>query len=355
MAKAGSKKRFWKVALVGCGGITGTWLNTVKKFYANKFGIVAFVDPFLDSAEARLKEFGVKKHQPKAYTTLKEALKDREVDVVFCCTPQAYHKPVALEAFKAGCHVLTEKPLADTLPNARIMRTAAAKAKRAGVTIQNYRYNPDVIAIRKLFTPAKLGKLVEVACDFYLGGHFGGYREELPHVLLDDMAIHHFDTTRYMLNEAPAEAVYCREYRPAHSWYQGNASAQAIFEMKGGVAFSYRGSWCAEGHSTGFGAHWRFVGEKGTVLWDADNGIRAEKIIPKKGAFIMPVKELKVPKAKPAPRLSGHGGVFADFLRQIETGTTAPTCFEQNFHSVAMVHSAIASAESGKRVKVPAK
>ena len=63
------------------------------------------------------------------------------------------------------------------------------------------------------------------------------------------MAIHTFDMARFISGADPV-AVYCKEWNPSGSWYDHDASAIAIFEMTGGIVYTYRGSWCAEGLNT---------------------------------------------------------------------------------------------------------
>lgn len=51
-----------------------------------------------------------------------------EPDAVFVCTPNHLHRPMAVAALEAGCHVMCEKPLADTVENAEAIAQAAAAA-----------------------------------------------------------------------------------------------------------------------------------------------------------------------------------------------------------------------------------
>lgn len=85
--------------------------------------------------------------------------------------------------------------------------------------------------------------------DFYLVAHFDGFRTEMDHVLLLDMAIHTFDQARYISGQ-DAEHDYAADWNPSGAWYRHGANAVAFFKMTDGVRFSYRGSWCAEGLNT---------------------------------------------------------------------------------------------------------
>jgi predicted dehydrogenase len=84
--------------------------------------------------------------------------------------------------------------------------------------------------------------------DFYICPHFGGFREATGSPLLD-MAIHTFHAARYLSGADPL-TVYCEEFNPSWSWYRGTAGATAIFEMNGGLRYTYRGNCCAEGQIT---------------------------------------------------------------------------------------------------------
>src|SRR5207248_2903614 len=113
--------------------------------------------------------------------------------------------------------------------------------------------------------------------DFYIGAHFGGFRDEMESPLLLDMAIHTFDAARFASGADPV-SVYAEEFNPSWSWYGGNCSATAIFEMTGGLRFTYRGSWCAEGLPTSWESEWRAVGAKGSATWNGESSPLAEVV-----------------------------------------------------------------------------
>jgi predicted dehydrogenase len=180
----------------------------------------------------------------------------------------------------------------------------------------------------------------------------------MDHVLLLDMAIHTFDAARYMAGQVP-QAVYCSEWEPAGSWYRQGSSAVAIFELGGGVVFNYRGSWCASGARTSWESAWRFVGTRGTLLWDGYDDLRAEVATdaPVPGQPVLRVNEpVEVPALDPSDRVDGHVGIIRDFVAAVRSGEPPETHGEDNIQSLAMVFGAIESAETGRRVpiRVPA-
>ena len=143
--------------------------------------------------------------------------------------PDAHHE-VAQTAMRMGCDVLQEKPMASSLKKAKeALATAKAEGRRYTV-MQNRRYIHAIRAFRDLIASGTIGRPGFVNADFFLGPHFGGFRDVMESPLLLDMAIHTFDQARFIVG-SDAVSVYCHEFNPAGSWYKGNAAAVCIFEF----------------------------------------------------------------------------------------------------------------------------
>ena len=335
-----------RALLVGCGGISRTWLKAIGDM--DDVEIVGLVDLFEDIAVSRADEFGLDKALVAA--DLGQALARTRPEVVFNCTVPEAHLEVTLEALAHGCHVLGEKPLADSMAHARQMVSAAERAGRLFAVIQNRRYDANIRRLRRLVASCAVGPLTTVNCDFYIGAHFGGFRDHMDHVLLLDMAIHTFDAAR-LISAADPVSVYCREWNPSGSWYDHDASAVAVFEMSDGLVFTYRGSWCSEGLNTTWESDWRLIGQRGSVLWDGAEGIEAE-VVAKTGTFFSEMIPLEVPEAQESDMVGGHAGVIRDFVRAVRTGDVPETICTDNIKSLAMVLGAIESAERGQPVTI---
>ena len=259
--------------IAGCGGISRAWLNGVRDI--PDLQMVGFVDLNEGAAHVLSEEYGWQ--SAAVGTDLSSILERVSPDVVFDCTIPEAHVQVTLEALQHGCHVLGEKPLADSMANARKMVAAAEEAGRIFAVIQNRRYDPNIRRLRRFLASGAIGPITTVNCDFYIGAHFGGFRDRMEHVLLLDMAIHTFDAAR-LISGADPVSVFCKEWNPAGSWYDHDASAVAVFEMTGGIVYTYRGSWCAEGLNTTWESDWRIIGTKGSVIWDGAAGFQAQAV-----------------------------------------------------------------------------
>jgi UDP-N-acetylglucosamine 3-dehydrogenase len=82
-----------------------------------------------------------------------------ELDAVSIACPSEYHAEVALEALAADLHVLVEKPIATTLPDALRMRGAAMEADRKLMVGHVERFNPAVTKLRELVADGRLGNI----------------------------------------------------------------------------------------------------------------------------------------------------------------------------------------------------
>lgn len=240
--------------------------------------------------------------------------------------------------------------MADSLENAKRMLAAAKQAKKTYAVMQNRRYQRSILAYTQMLHDGTLGKLHTLHSDFYIGAHFGGFRDHMKHVLVLDMAIHTFDAARKISGANPV-GVFCKEWNPVGSWYDHDASAVAMFEMSNGLIYTYNGSWCSDGVGTSWEASWRGICTKGSALWDGGGGFRAERVSKVEG-FCSPVEPVASPALPELPVGEGHQGCIRDMVSCIQEGRVPQTVCDDNIQSVAMVFGAIESAETGKFVKI---
>ena len=334
--------------LVGCGAMSRAWLEAARQI--DGLTITGLVDIDEDRARACAAEYGLA--EAMVGTSLAETIEARRPDAVFDVVVPAARHHVAMTAIRSGCHLLTEKPLAASLTEARAIVSAAKAAGVIHAVVQNRRYLPAVRQIRRLIASGVIGAPTSLHCDFFLAPHFGGFREEMEHVLLLDMAIHTFDAARAMTG-LEAERVFCREWDPQGSWYRQGSSAVAVFDLTNGGVLNYRGSWCADGARTSWEASWRIVCTYGTLVWDGFADIRAETVdgARREGLFDVP-RPVAVPPPDPADHVDGHLGVMRDFVAAIRSGRPPETAGADNLRSLGMVFAAIESAERGVPVRI---
>jgi len=116
-----------EIGIIGCGGGSGVHGAAFKEF-SDLCRIIAVCDVDPARALRRMREWDAS----AAYDDYRHLLADDRIDVVSICTPHYLHAPMAIEAAKAGKHVLVEKPMAIGVREATEMIHAA---KEHGVTL----------------------------------------------------------------------------------------------------------------------------------------------------------------------------------------------------------------------------
>lgn len=334
-----------KALLVGAGGMGRTWGKNLKDH--PDVEVAGWVD--LRPGAAQEAADGLQLSGLHTGDDLGKALAKVKPDFVVDVTIPEAHRDVTLQALAAGVPVLGEKPMADSMERAREMVAASEKAGKLYMVSQSRRYDARLHAYRTLIQE-QVGALGILNSDFYLGAHFGGFRDEMASVLLLDMAIHTLDQARYLSGADPV-SVYCEEFNPGWSWYKGDASATALFEMTGELRYTYRGSWCSEGKNTSWESDWRAVGPRGTALWDG-TGVPSADIVTKTGAFFS--ETAPHPGEVPTDVPGGIAGSLRDFLNALRTGAAPMGECHDNIKSLSMVFAAIESSAAGRRVPVRA-
>ncbi len=325
--------------------MSGAWLDAALAL--PQVEIVGLVDVVEAAAQQKAAQYQLA--QAVIGTDVCAVLQQTTPDAVFNCTIPEAHYAVTMQALTHGCHVLSEKPLADSMVQAQEMVDVAHKANKIFAVIQNRRYESAIRRMTRFLASGTLGSLTTVNSDFYIGAHFGGFRDSMRHVLLLDMTIHSFDAARLLMG-ADAVSVYCHEWNPQGSWYEHDASAVAIFEMSNGCIYTYRGSWCAEGLPTSWECDWRFIGQKGSAVWDGGESTQIQ-VVKERGGFISTYSDMPIP-AYEASDIGGHAGIIQEFFTCIQNGTQPETQAADNIKSLAMVFGAIESAEKGQKISI---
>jgi predicted dehydrogenase len=332
-----------KVLLVGAGGMGKTWAKNLRDF--DEVETAGWIDIRAGTAGEAIETLQLKGVTP--FDDLGKALSEIRPDFMVDVTIPESHREVTLAALQAGIPVLGEKPMADSMAAAREMVAAAERAGKLYMVSQSRRYDARALAFGEAIRE-HAGEIGILCSDFFLGPHFGGFREEMHSPLLLDMAIHTFDSARQISGRDPV-AVYCRESNPAWSWFKGDASATALFEMTGGLQYIYNGSWCAQGLNTSWQSQWRAFGSLGAASWDGENDPVANRVTGSDG-FMRATEKISV---KAEPNLAGGiAGSLREFVQALRTGQTPQGECHDNIKSLAMVFAAIESAKTGKRVSV---
>jgi len=239
----------YKVGLVGAGGIS-RW--HVQAFVHNeRVEEVHVADPSREARERLMDEFGI---ITKAVGKYEELLVDDSIEIIDCCAPHNLHHPIAMAAFKAKKHVITEKPIAMTLKQADEMIAAAKRAKRRLFVSLNQRMMPAHRKAKELIDAGEIGKpflgIVNV-----LGNEFArmndpeswkGDWQKAGGGALIDTGYHAVYMLQHFLGPATTVTAMSRRLRvePKH---KADDTSVVAMEMKGGAMGTVCVTYCATG------------------------------------------------------------------------------------------------------------
>jgi UDP-N-acetyl-2-amino-2-deoxyglucuronate dehydrogenase len=154
-----------QIALVGA-GVIGTIHGAVISELADQIDLVAVVDLHLERAEKLATE-----HGGTAFASLTDALQAVDIDVVLVCTPTGRHGEIAIEALKAGKHVIIEKPAETTVAKTDEIIAAQRRAGTQVAVISQHRFDPATEVAVAAISNGELGRLTSgiASIDWWRG------------------------------------------------------------------------------------------------------------------------------------------------------------------------------------------
>jgi predicted dehydrogenase len=224
---------------------------------------------------------------PAWETDWKRLVQRDDVDLVDVCTPGSSHAEISIAALEAGRHVLCEKPLANTVDEARAMAAAAERVATGGVRAMvgfNFRRVPAVALARQLVAAGRLGPIRHVRAA-YLASH--ALDPELPLAwrhqaseagsgALGDLGAHAVDLAQHLAGDRIAGVSALTETFVRERPLPGGGGARGpvtvddaalfIARFGGGALGSFEATRLAAGHTEGLAVE--LNGELGSVVWE---------------------------------------------------------------------------------------
>jgi len=236
-------------------------------------------------AEAYARERGIE----RAYGSYDEVLADPDVEAVYISLPNSLHVEWSIRALEAGKHVLCEKPLANTVEEARAMAAAAERAAARGVRAMvgfNFRRVPAVALARQLIADGRLGTIRHVRAA-YLASHVTDpefplvwrlQAEQAGSGALGDLGAHAIDLAQYLVGDRIAGVsalteTFIRERPLPDGSGRGPVSVDdaALFVARfgGGALGNFEATRFATGRTEGLRVEVNGAG--GSLVWELDS------------------------------------------------------------------------------------
>lgn len=328
-----------KMLFVGFGVIADEWLDALKlRDDIVIAGVV--VRSNCDAAKEKLALYGF---DSPVFTDFDEALAETKPNVVCDLAYAMQHKDITLKSFAAGCPVFGEKPMCMTYEEGIELIEASKKYGLAFNIMENRRYLKGSRALRHAVKSGLLGAIWNVCCELYVNSDLRSVRNTLPYPMLQDQAIHSFDTARFIL-DAKATSVYCQSYNPKGSHYNGDGSGACIFEMSDGSVLTYNAVMDTNVMKTAWHSQWRVIGSKGTAFWNGFDALPKAEIVQEDGSVV----KCELEPSDDWNGIEWFSGAIDEMITALREGREADSSCIDNFESMKMMFGALKSAQSHK-------
>ena len=155
-----------KIGFVGCGAISGIYLENITKRF-KEIEIIGVCDLIRERAENAVKKYNI----PKLYDTMHELFADPEIDIVLNLTRPYQHYEVSKAALLAGKHVYSEKPLgADLEEGIELVKLAEEKGLVIGGAPDTF-LGAGIQTCRRLIDSGVIGDIIGGRAVMACHGH----------------------------------------------------------------------------------------------------------------------------------------------------------------------------------------
>ena len=226
------------LCVLGCGSFAGVFARSMAQ-------LAGEVDLYFASRDlARAQDYAARFNGADAFGSYEQAVADPRVEAVYVCTPHHLHREHASLAFRAGKHVLVEKPIAGTMADAEAMIAEAESTAVTFMVAENYRFLPPVQEAKRLIDDGKVGRvrLLQLHEQYpFTPGGWRSRRDLNGGGVLIDGGIHKLSAVAHLAGQ-PTE-VYAREVLPGHAGLEAEDGVVAITRDGDGVVGLINHSW----------------------------------------------------------------------------------------------------------------
>lgn len=331
------KKLSPAIGLVGCGGITKHHLQAYRDA---GWDVVAMYNRSEEALKARSDEF-----YPEAtlYNDINELLAHPGLNVVDLAAPPTVRAEHIALACKAGKHILSQKPLAESLEEARRLTELTEAAGVKAAVNQNGRWAPYFAWMQAAVRAGSIGDVNSVSMTLNWDHSWtqGTPFENIQHLILYDFGIHWFDQTAQFFHQKKALEVYAANAPSALQTMSPPLLASATIRYERGLA-----TLQFNGHST--------CGTEECITVCGTQGTLRSRGEPCSATTV----ELHTPEGVARPQLEGawfndgFRGTMGELLSAIEEDREPQNSFRNNLQSLELCFAALESSETGQVVRL---
>ena len=252
--------KIYNLGIIGYGGMAGNHNRQLEQG-----NVRVKIKGVFDIDEKRLEVAREQGHI--AYSSKEELLNDKDIDIVLVATTNETHRDLAVEALRAGKHVICEKPVTMNAAELEDIISVAKECGKIFTVDQNRRYNRDFINVWRTIDSGVIGKpyVIESRVEGSRGMPAGWRTSKAQGGgMMFDWGVHLIDQIMYMTDEK-VTSVFCKMFSVHYPEVDDNFRLTMTFES--GLTAH------VEVSTNNFITHPRFyvLGTEGTMIvtdWD---------------------------------------------------------------------------------------
>ncbi len=218
-----------KAAVIGVGSMGQNHARVYTELKSTR--LVGVADAVPETGQRIGEKYGV-----PVYTDFRELLERERPDVVSIAVPTQEHRPVAETALEAGCHVLVEKPIADSVADGEAIIAKAEALGRKLMVGHIVRFSPVIQALKQHLEAGELGRVFQVVCR-----RIGPFPARIRDVgVVVDLAPHDLDVMRFIIGDEVAR-LYAETERRIHTTHED--MVLGLLRFRGGAAGLLEINW----------------------------------------------------------------------------------------------------------------
>ncbi len=309
----------------------------------------------------------------------KKLVERDDIDLIDICTPNLYHKEIAIAATKNGKHVICEKPLCMNTDEAKEMLDAAEKADVRHMTAFNYRRVPAIALAKKLIDNGKIGKIHHFNAVYYQDWLVDPkfpfvWRHDLKaggSGAHGDMNAHTVDLARFLVGEIDTvtamENIFIKERQKSDGSGTANVTADDAMVFLAKFNNGALGNFTATRFATGRKNYLRLeiFGSEGAIIFNLENLNELEYFSRNDSSEIQGFRKILVTESNhpfinmwwPPGHIIGWEHTIiheiGELLLAIEKGESVKADFYDGFRCQQVLDAVLQSASRLEWIKIP--
>ncbi len=351
-----------RAGVIGAGAIS-TRSHIPAYQAAGDVNVVAVCDVKKERAASVAKELEI----PASYGDYRDMLANEDLDLVSVCIPNALHAQAAIDAMRAGAHVLCEKPMAVAYADAREMVAVSQETGKSLTIGHHMRYQPATRAAKDLVMQGRLGNVYYAKASYLRRSGIPGYGSWFTNKdlagggALMDIGCHMLDLVLWLMGYPKPVSVTASTYaefgpkaKGLGGWGADHFGPGARFDVddlstafvrfENGATLLLEASWATQGTQ---GQRYQVYGTEGGLEYNADLfGTETPLHCFGEDADGLTEEAVDLPEATTV----GHQALLNAWLEAVRAGKQPVIRAEQGAVVVQIIEAAYKSAKTGSQV-----